>query len=74
VLRDGALKRGVNVAEAMLEDVGEANEDGKADAAQLEPVDQLLEIDRARRLLRRMNLDVPSPLTEKYPLLQRGTS
>ena len=59
MLRDGALERRVDLAEAVLEDVGEADEDGKADAAELQAIDQLLEVDRARRILGRMHLDVP---------------
>ena len=40
------LKAVVDVADAMLEDVGEADEDRQADAAELQPIDQLLEVDR----------------------------
>ena len=53
VLADGALKRRVNLAEPVLEDVGEAEQDRGAQAAQLEPIDQALEVDAARRLLGR---------------------
>ena len=49
VLGDGVLERRVDLAEAMLEDVGEAHEDRRAQPAQLQPVDQLLEVDRAAR-------------------------
>jgi len=65
VLGDGSGKRGVNVFETMFQDVGEADEDGKADAAQLQAIDQLLEVDRALGILRRMHLHVTLPLTEK---------
>src|SRR5207237_10919878 len=58
VLGDGSRKRGVNVGETMFEDVGEADEDGKADAAQLQAIDQLLQVDRALRILRRVHLHV----------------
>ena len=47
VLGDGAVKRRVDLAEAVLEDVGEADQHRQADAAQLQPIDQLLQIDGA---------------------------
>ena len=40
VLRDGGLEGVVNLAEAVLEDVGEAEQDRQADAAQLQPIDR----------------------------------
>ena len=55
MLGDRALKRGVNLAEPMLQDVGEAQQDRRAQAAQLEPIDEALEVDAARRLFRRMH-------------------
>ena len=58
VLRDGALKRGVNLAEAVFQDVGEAEQDRRAQAAKLEPIDQALEVDAARRILGRMDQQV----------------
>ena len=51
VLRDGALERRVNLAEAVFEDVGEAEQDRRAEPAELEAIDQALEIDAARRIL-----------------------
>ena len=58
MLCDGAAEGGVNVAEPMLEDVGEANQHRKADASELKAVDQFLQVDRSRRFLRRMHLHV----------------
>ena len=58
VLGDGALERRVDLAEPVLEDVGEAQQDGRAQAAQLQAIDQALEVDAARRLLGRMHLQV----------------
>ena len=49
MLRDGAWKRRVDVAEAVLEDVGEADEHREADAAELQPIDQFLQVDGACR-------------------------
>ena len=51
VLGDGGFKGAVDFAQAMLQNFGEADQDGQSDAAQHERVDQLLEIDRARRVL-----------------------
>ncbi len=45
VLGDGVLKRLVHFAQAVLQDFAEADQDGQRDAAQLQIVDQLLEID-----------------------------
>ena len=47
VLRDRGLERVVDVAEAVSQDVAEADENGKVDAASLQVVDELLQIDRA---------------------------
>ena len=58
VLGDGRLKGVVNVLQPVLQDVAEANQRRQADAAKLEMIDQLLQIDRPARLLRRMDLDV----------------
>ena len=49
VLGDGGLKRRVDLAEPVLQDVGEADEDRQADAAQLQAIDQLLQVDGAAR-------------------------
>ena len=59
VLGDGVLERRVDLADAVLEDVGEADEDRGAQAAQLEPVDQLLQIDRPGGVTGRVHLHVP---------------
>jgi hypothetical protein len=42
----------------MLQDLAEANQDRQRDAAELEIVDQLLEVDAAVRLLAGMNPQV----------------
>ena len=47
MLGDGVLKRLVNFAQAVLQNVAEANQDRQGDAAQLELIDQFLQIDRA---------------------------
>ena len=47
VLVDRALERAVDLAEAVLEDVGEADQDRHREAAQLQPIDQPLQIDAA---------------------------
>ncbi len=58
VLGDGALERLVHFAQPVLEDFGEADQDGEPDAAQLEFFDQLAQIDAARRLFARMHPQV----------------
>ncbi len=58
MLRDGRLKGLVDVLQPVLEDVAESHERRQADAAQLQMVDQLLQIDRAVRLFRRVDFDV----------------
>ena len=66
VLRDGGLERRVDLAEAVLEDVGEADEDGQADAAQLQAIDELLEVDGACSVsLVGCTCRCPAALTEK---------
>ena len=49
VLLDRALEGVVDVAQAMLQDVGEAHQDGQRDAAHLQAIHQLLEVDRTAR-------------------------
>ncbi len=51
VLGDGALERLVHLAQAMLENFGEADQDGQRDAAQLEFFDQFAQVDAARGFL-----------------------
>ena len=58
VLGDGGLEGRVNVAEAVLQDVGEADEHRQADAAELQAIDQLLEVDGLGRVLGRVHLHV----------------
>jgi hypothetical protein len=59
VLGNGGLKRRVDLAETVLEDVGEPDENGKADTAELQAIDQLLEVDRRRRVLGGVDVEVP---------------
>src|SRR3712207_7087227 len=52
-----SLKRRMDVAESVAEDIGEADENRKADAAELKTIDELFEVDGLRRILRRVHLD-----------------
>ena len=58
VFGDRGLKRGMNLAEPVLKNVGEADQDGQRNTAQNQRVDQFLEVNGARRILLRMNADV----------------
>ena len=58
VLVDGGLEGVVDVAEAMPQDVGEPQEHRQGDAAQLQMVGELLQVDRARRVFRRVRENV----------------
>ena len=58
VLVDRALEGAVDLAEPVLQDVGEANQDRHREAAQLQAIDQPLQIDAAARLLGGMDLQV----------------
>ena len=53
VLGDAPAKGCVNLAQPVLEDAGEADQDRQIDAAQLQSVDELFQIDPAIGLLRR---------------------
>ncbi len=59
VLRDGLLERGVDFAETVLQDAGEAEQNRRAQAAELEAIDQLLQVDRAGGILGGMHQHVP---------------
>ncbi len=59
VLGDGALERLVHFAQPMLENFGEADQDGEPDAAQLQFLDQLAQVDAARRLFAGVNPQMP---------------
>jgi hypothetical protein len=61
VLGDGVLKGLVHLAEAVLQDFAEADQQRQRDAAQLEIVDQFLEIDAAAGSL--------SGCTQRWPFL-----
>ena len=45
VLVDGSFKSAVDVCKAVLQNIGEADQDGQVDAAQYQRVYQLLKID-----------------------------
>ena len=47
MLVDGLLKGRLDLRQAMLENVAEADQDRQVDAADLQPVDKLLQIDRS---------------------------
>ena len=51
MLGDGVLECLMHLAQAMLQNFAEADQDGQRDAAQLQVVDQLFEIDAARGVL-----------------------
>ena len=68
MLGDRSLERLVNVLETMLQDVAKADERRKADAAQLQVIDQLLEVDRAARVLRGMDPNVAVLADREIPL------
>ena len=67
VVLDGVLKGLVKLADAVLEDVGEADQHGKLDVALAQLVDQLLQVDAFSGVLGGMDGDVAVRLTEKYP-------
>ena len=58
VLRDRGLEGVVNVADAVTKDVLEPDQHRQTDAAQLQVIGQLLEVDGPLRVLRRMDQDV----------------
>src|SRR6185503_1456232 len=72
VLRDGAVKRRMDVAETMLEDVGEPDKHGKADPAHLQPIDELLQVDGARLVLGWMDLKMPLAVNGKVAVAPPG--
>jgi len=58
VLGDCGTKCVMNVADAVPQDVAEPDQHRKADAAKHQVIRELLQIDRARRVFRRVNQDV----------------
>ncbi len=72
MLRDGRLKRLVDVLQAMPQDVSKPHERRQADASQLQVIDQLLQVDRPVGLLCRVNLDVTVLADRKVPLPPAG--
>ena len=59
VLLDRSLEGAGDVAQAMLQDVGKAHQDRQRDAAHLQAIHQLLEVDRPLALLGRVHEHVP---------------
>ena len=72
MLGDGGGERVVNLAQPVLEDVGEADQHGKRDAAQNQRIDQLLQVDRAGRVLGRMDMDVAVAVDGEIALAPTG--
>ncbi len=78
MLVDGRLESVVDVAEPVAQDVAEANQDRQADAAQLQVIDELFEVDGPTRLLGRMREHMPVgsdgkiTLTPAVHLIQLG--
>jgi hypothetical protein len=68
VLRDGGLKRVVNVLQTVRENVAKANQRRQTDAPEFQVADELLEIDGAERILRRMDLDLAVVTDREVPL------
>ena len=58
VLVDRRLEGVVDVAEPVPQDVGEAEQHRQPDAAELQVIGELLQVDRARRILGRVGEDV----------------
>ena len=59
VLGDGGVEGAVHLAQPVLQDFGEADQDGQVDAAQHQRIDQFLEVDRAGGVLFGVHEDVP---------------
>ncbi len=70
--RDGLLERRVDLAQAVLEDAGEAHQNGRAQTPQVEPIDQFLEVDRAGGIAARMHLHVPGLVHREVALAPAG--
>jgi hypothetical protein len=58
MLVDRALKRFVDLRQAVLENFGEADQDGERDPAQQQRIDQFLQVDGALGFLGGMNQKV----------------
>ena len=58
VVGDRVLESLVHVAQPVLQDIGEADQDRKGDPAQLQLLDEFFQVDAALRLFGRMNLNV----------------
>ena len=73
VLVDRRLKRVVNLAQAVLQNAGEADQNRQIDAAQLQPVDELLQIDGRAGIFGRMErMTCPSSLIRKIAVAPAG--
>ena len=72
VLGDGGGEGVVNLAQPVLEDVGEANQEGDRNPAQDQRIDQLLQIDGAGGVLGRMDADVSQIVDREIALAPTG--
>ena len=72
MLRDRGLEGVVDLAQAVLQDVGEADQDRQVDAAQLQPIDQLLQVDRRGRVLGRVDPHVALVADREVALAPAG--
>ena len=59
VLLNGVLERAVNLAQAMFQNLAEANQNRRMDAAQNQLIHQFLQIDARASVLGRMNPQMP---------------
>jgi exosortase len=68
VLRDGVLERLMHLAQAVLQDFAETDQDRQRDAPELEIVHQFLEVDGAADILLRVDLQVTVLADGEVPL------
>ena len=59
VFANSAVEDGVHAGHAVLEDVGEAHQQGRLNVALAQLIDKLLEVDLHGRILGRMDCDMP---------------
>jgi hypothetical protein len=72
VLVDRGLKGLVDFAEPVLENLGKTDKNGKIDAAEHKPIDELLQIDRATGVFCRQNADVPLVVDREVSVAPAG--
>ncbi len=68
VLRNRGLERRVDVRKPLPQDVAKPDEDRKADPAQLQVIDELLQIDRPLGIARRVDAQMPARRDRKIAL------